>query len=113
MAEVQTGRQVVESAVTRFFHMCNSHCPGNLAPLLTADVELSAPESVQGPEAVNTYFVRKWEGRPDLTYRVESILIDGTTAVAETTFRNGDQAGGRECFIFQMKGDLIRRIRVY
>ncbi|MGE5674097.1 MAG: nuclear transport factor 2 family protein [Mycobacterium leprae] len=110
---IQTGRQAVESAVTRFFHMCNSHCPGNLAPLLTPDVELVADRKAQGLEGVNAYFVGLWESYPDLTYRVESILIDGTGAAAEATYTDGQGGKGNHCFVFQFRGDLIRRVRVY
>src|SRR5690606_17854234 len=82
---VMMDRVRVEEAVTRFFHMCNSHCPGNVAPLLTADVELIDRSEVRGHEDVHTYLVWLWQRYPDLTFRVEHVLVDGHLAAAEVT----------------------------
>ena len=110
---VQTGRQAVEAAIQRFFHMCNTHCPGNVAPLLTPDVEFLADQAANGIDATGAYFKWLWESYPDLTFRVENMVIDGLNVAAEVSYKNGPEKDGARCFVFRMKGDLIRRIRCY
>jgi len=109
---VMTERERIEQAVTRFFHMCNTHCPANLAPLMTGDVELTAERASRGQEDAHAYFVWLWQTRPDLTFRVEHVLVDGVSAAAEVTVE--EQGQRREgCVIFHFRDGLIRRIRFY
>ncbi|HEY3368058.1 MAG TPA: nuclear transport factor 2 family protein [Symbiobacteriaceae bacterium] len=110
---VQTGRQAVEAAVSRFFHMLNTHCLANVSPLLTSDVELQADQAMKGLEAVNGYFKWLWDSYPSLAFRVESMIIDGTSVAAEVTYQDGPAKEGARCFVFQMRGELLRRIRCY
>lgn len=109
----QTERERMELAVSRFFHMANSHCPGNLAPLLTDDVELLADQEARGEEAVHKYFVWLWDCYPELTFKVESTIVNGTSAAAEVTYAEGPNGKGARCFVLHFRGDLIRRIRCY
>lgn len=115
MSQVKTldCREETELAVTRFFHMANSHCPGNLAPLFTPDVEWSGAEPIQGQEAVNAHFLRLWERYPELTYHVEDVLVDGERAAAEVTCEHGPGECRAHCVLFHFRGGRIRRIRVY
>lgn len=106
-------REAMDVAVSRFFHMSNSHCPGNVAPLLTADVEFQADENASGQDAVNAYFVRLWEAYPELTFRVENMIADEHGAAAEVSYTGGPGGNGQRCFVFQFRGDHIRRIRCY
>lgn len=108
-----TQREALEQAVTRFFHMCNTHCPGNLAPLMTYDVELIDVGEVSGQEDVNKYFVWLWQAYPEMVYRVENMLVDGNTVAAEVTTAAGPQGRIQRCVIFQFRDGLIRRIRSY
>lgn len=110
---IQRDREVLEQAVTRFFHMCNTHCPGNLAPLMTHDVEFLADRESRGQDEVNAYFVWLWEAYPALTFLVESVLIDGSRAAAEVTYTGGPSGAGARCMLFQFRGDQVRRIRCY
>lgn len=109
---VMTERERIEQAVTRFFHMCNTHCPGNLAPMLTADVELAAEREARGQEDAHSYFVWLWQTYPDLTFRVEHVIVDGTAAAAEVT---SEAKGLRlpRCVVFNFRDGLIRRIKWY
>lgn len=107
-----TERERIEQAVTRFFHMCNTHCPGNLAPLMTADVELIAEREARGQEDVHSYFVELWQNYPDLTFRVEHVLVDGTTAAAEVTAEDDGDSGSR-CVVFHFRDGHIRRMKWY
>lgn len=110
---IQT-RQAIEQAVARFFHMCNTHCPGNLAPLMTPDVEVMvAGRKTQGQDPVHALLVWLWEGYPDLTFRVEHLLVDEAGAAAEVTYTGGPAERGAACVIFEFRGDLIRRVRAY
>lgn len=109
---VMTDRVRLEEAVTRFFHMCNSHCPGNVAPLLTADVELTAERTASGQEGVHSYLVWLWQTYPDLTFRVEHVLVDGPAAAAEVTAEAQGERRAR-CVIFHFRDGLIRRMRWY
>jgi len=109
----EVSREALEQAVMRFFHMCNTHCPGNLAPLMTPDVELRADREARGQEAVNAYFVELWEGYPELTFSVENLLVDGSSAVAEVSYSHGPGGAGDRCIVMQFKGSLIRRMRSY
>jgi predicted ester cyclase len=102
----------LEQAVTRFFHMLNSHCPGNVVPLLTPDVELIADEKATGSEAVNAFFIRLWEAYPCINFTVENLIISEAVA-AEVTFDGGPGGKGDRCMVFQFKGEKIRRIRCY
>lgn len=115
LGTVQTGRQAVEDAVTRFFHMCNTHCLPNVVPLLTSDVELQADQLLAGVEAVGGYFKWLWESYPSLAFRVDNVIIDseGKHVATEVAYENGPAHSGVRCFVFQMRGDLIRRIRCY
>lgn len=106
-------RESMESAVSRFFHMSNSHCPGNLAPLLTTDAELRADENAAGHDAVNAYFVRLWEAYPEIIFRTENLIIGEHDAVAEVSYTGGPGGNGERCFVFNFRGDMIRRIRCY
>lgn len=108
-----TDRDAMELAVNRFFHMANTHCPGNLAPLLTPDVLLLADQEAKGEEAVHAYFVFLWESYPELTFRVENVIVDGAAAAAEVSYEHGPQGTGARCFTFQFKQGRIRRIRCY
>ncbi len=110
---VEMDRNVVEQAVMRFFHMCNTHCPGNLAPLMTPDVEFLADENSVGQDAVNAYFVELWEAYPELTFVVENVLVDGSGAAAELSYTKGPDQNGTRCIIMQFKGNLVRRMRCY
>jgi hypothetical protein len=109
----RTQVQVMEEQVTRFFHMLNSHCPVNTAPLLTPDVELHADERAVGQEAVNAFFLRLWEAYPCIAFRVENLIIGETGAAAEVTYTAGPGGQGARCLIFQFRGGLIRRVRCY
>lgn len=109
---VMTDRVRLEEAVTRFFHMCNSHCPGNVAPLLTADVELIDQSEARGQEDVHTYLVWLWQAYPDLTFRVEHVLVDGNMAAAEVTAEAQGECRSR-CVVFHFRDGLIRRMRWY
>lgn len=110
---VMTERERIEQAVTRFFHMCNTHCPGNLAPLMTPDVELiEAVREARGQEGVHSYFVELWQDYPALTFRVEHVLVDGTVAAAEVTAED-DGGRGARCVVFHFRDGLIRRMRWY
>lgn len=106
-------REAVEAAVSRFFHMCNSHCPGNVAPLVTSDVEFHTGEVLHGPEEIHAYLVKLWEGHPNLAFRVDHVLVDENTAAAEVTCKDGPKEKAEGCFLFQLRGGLIRRIRWY
>ncbi|MFZ5814372.1 MAG: nuclear transport factor 2 family protein [Bacillota bacterium] len=110
---VDAGRDTLEQAVTRFFHMCNTHCPGNLAPLMTPDVECLADRAAKGQEEVHAYFVELWEAYPKLTFLVQNVLVDGSGAAAEVTYTDGPHGSGARCLLFQFRGNLIRRIRCY
>ena len=105
--------EATEQAVTRFFHMLNSHCPGNLAPLLTADVEIYADEEAKGLEAANAFFIRLWEAYPCINFVAESIIVGETGAAAEVTYEGGPKGKGSRCFVFHFRGDHIRRVRCY
>lgn len=109
---VMTERTRVEEAVTRFFQMCNSHCPGNVAPLLTADAEVLDARAARGPEGVHSYLVWLWQTCPDLTFRVEHILVDGHMAAAEVLVEAQGECR-RRCVLFQFRDGLIRRMRWY
>jgi predicted ester cyclase len=109
----ESSRDQTEQAVTRFFHMCNSHCPGNIAPLMTQDVELVADESAQGQDGVNAYFVRLWDAYPELTFRVENTIVNHTGAAVEVAYENGPNGRGARCIVFHMRAGLIRRVRFY
>lgn len=108
-----TRREELEQAVTRFFHMCNTHCPGNLAPLLTYDVELIDVWEATGQDDVHKYFVWLWQAYPEMTYRVENMLVDGSAAAAEVTTVGGPQGRAQRCFVLHFRDGLIRRIRCY
>jgi hypothetical protein len=108
-----THHAAVELAVTRFFQMLNSHCPGNLAPLMTTDVELIADEEAAGQEAANAFFIRLWEAYPCISFVVRNVIINETGAAAEVTYANGPKGTGERCFVFQFKGEKIRRVRCY
>lgn len=110
---IQGSRQAIEQAVARFFHMCNTHCPGNLAPLMTADIEVEVGRRAQGQDQVHALLVWLWEGYPELTIRVEQILVDESSAAAEVTYTGGSGERGAACVLFQFRGDLIRRVRAY
>ncbi|HWI61380.1 MAG TPA: nuclear transport factor 2 family protein [Symbiobacteriaceae bacterium] len=106
-------QELIEQAVVRFFHMLNSHCPGNVVPLLTADVELLADEKAEGAEAVNAFFIRLWEAYPCINFTVENLLVSETGAAAEVTYNGGPKGTGSRCMVFAFKGEKIRRIRCY
>jgi predicted ester cyclase len=105
--------ETLEQAVTRFFHMLNSHCPGNVVPLLTSDVELIADEKAVGADAVNAFFIRLWEAYPCINFTAENLIISETAVAAEVTFDGGPGGKGDRCMVFQFKGEKIRRIRCY
>lgn len=109
----QVERDVLEQAVARFFHMYNTHCPGNLAPLLTDDVELLAPEEIQGRDAVHAYLSKLSERYPCMALVPANILVDGSRAAAEVTYTAGPNGSGGQCVLFDFRGDQIRRIRIY
>lgn len=109
----QSERERLELAVARFFHMANSHCPANLAPLLTDDVELLADQQAQGEEAVHRYFVWLWDCYPELTFKLENAIVNGTSAAAEVTYTGGPGGRGARCIVLHFRGELIRRIRCY
>lgn len=106
-------REAREQAVTRFFHMLNTHCPGNLAPLLTDDVELTAEAEVRGQTEVQAYLAKLWETSPCLAFSPKHILLDGDYAAAEVAYSGGQDGKGARCFILRFRDDKIRRIRVY
>ncbi|MDF2627426.1 MAG: hypothetical protein K0R39_1257 [Symbiobacteriaceae bacterium] len=106
-------QETIEQAVVRFLHMLNSHCPGNVIPLLTPDVELSADEKAAGAEAVNGYFIRLWEAYPCINFSVENLIVGEHGASAEVAYEGGPKGRGERCMVFAFKGDKIRRIRVY
>lgn len=105
--------EIIEQAITRFFHMLNSHCPGNLAPLMTTDVELEADDIAVGQDAVNQFFMRLWEGYPCITFSTENVIVNDVGAAAEVTYDNGPKGKGARCLIFAFRGDKIRRVRCY
>jgi len=105
--------ETIEQAVVRFFHMLNSHCPGNVVPLLTNDVELVADEQATGAEAVNGFFIRLWDAYPCINFTVENLIVSETGAAAELTYNGGPKGQGVRCMVFAFKGDKIRRIRCY
>lgn len=108
-----THKEAIEQAITRFLHMLNSHCPGNLAPLLTPDVEIFADDEAKGLEAANGYFIRLWEAYPCINMVAENIIVGDTGAAAEVTYEGGPQGKGARCFVFHFRGDQIRRVRCY
>jgi hypothetical protein len=108
-----THHAIVELAIIRFFQMLNSHCPGNLAPLMTPDVELLADESAAGQETVNAFFMHLWEAYPCMSFVVQNVITNDTGAAAEVTYENGPKGKGARCLVFQFKGDKIRRVRFY
>lgn len=104
---------VREEVVTRFFNMLNSHCPGNVVPLLTTDVELLADEAATGQEAVNAYFMRLWEAYPCITFVTENMIVGETGIAAEVSYAAGPGGKGERCMVFAFRGDKIRRVRCY
>jgi|GEM_PF-2228792 len=110
---VQTDREVIEQAISRFVHMLNSHCPANLAPLMTADVELLADEEAKGTDAVNAFFVRLWEAYPCISFKVESTIIDENRAAVEVSYRSGPNNHGARCLVIKFRDGLLRRVRCY
>lgn len=105
--------ETIEQAVVRFVHMLNSHCPGNVVPLLTPDVELLADEKAVGADAVNAFFIRLWDGYPCINFTVENLIVSETGAAAELAYQGGPNGHGERCMIFAFKGEKIRRIRCY
>ncbi|HYF95949.1 MAG TPA: nuclear transport factor 2 family protein [Symbiobacteriaceae bacterium] len=105
--------ETIEQAVVRFVHMLNSHCPGNVMPLMTPDVELHADETAVGAEAVNAFFIRLWEAYPCINFTVENLIISETGAAAEVAYQGGPKGQGDRCMVFAFRGEKIRRIRCY
>jgi hypothetical protein len=111
---VQTSRQeAMEKAVTRFFNMLNSHCPGNVVPLLTPDVELQADENAEGQEAVNAFFIRLWEAYPCISFVITNLIVSEKGAAAEVSYSAGPNGKGERCMVFSFREEKIRRIRCY
>jgi len=108
-----TVREAREQFVARFFHMLNTHCPANVAPLLTDDVELVADVEARGQVEVQAYLAKLWEASPCLAFVPKHILLDGDYAAAEVTYSGGQDGKGARCFILRFRDDKIRRIRVY
>lgn len=103
----------MEKTVSRFFNMLNSHCPGNVVPLLTTDVEILADETTVGQEAANAFFLRLWEAYPCITFVTTNMIVGETGVAAEVSYTAGPNGKGARCMVFSFRDDLIRRVRVY